>query len=158
MLTGLEIGRVLRAWPFSPKFKLGASGLSTFCVDLRPPFHTDNLLAGLADDSYPQGTACMYTQRNIYHSSMHTRGIMHSPSFYFPVTSTAVLCLKLSIQRHVAGADIEITHRLDGSSNTHRVPTSNYIETNSASLRISRIFHARHSLQTQCMQLGTQRK
>ena len=69
ILTGLEIGRVLRAWPFSPKFKLGASGHSVFCVDLRPPFHTDDLLLGLPDDSYPQGTACMYMQHNIYHST-----------------------------------------------------------------------------------------
>jgi hypothetical protein len=92
ILTGLEIGRVLRAWPFSPKFKLGASGLSVFCVDLRPPFHTDDLLLGLPDDSYPQGTACMYKQHNISHSYMHTRGgIMHFPRFCFPVEYCSAL-------------------------------------------------------------------
>jgi hypothetical protein len=65
-----------------------------------------------------------------------------------------VLCLELSIQRHV-GADFEISQRLNG---THRVRISNYLETNSAYPRAPRIFNALASLQTQCMQLGTQRK
>ena len=58
ILKGLEIGRVLRAWPFAPKFKL--EGYNGYYVDLRPPFHEDGLLDGLADDSFPQGSVCLY--------------------------------------------------------------------------------------------------
>ena len=70
ILKGLEIGRVLRAWPFAPKFKL--EGYNGYYVDLRPPFHEDGLLDGLADDSFPQGSVCLYFSHHALYTHYNT--------------------------------------------------------------------------------------